>query len=74
MEKEYVRRPGIEPGSIAWKATMLTFTPRTLWFRDAIKISDCDMSLVVLAVKMIYLTSKIKRRLFCLAEAVSKHH
>ena len=25
-----VRRPGIEPGSIAWKATMLTFTPPTL--------------------------------------------
>ena len=24
-----VRRPGIEPGSIAWKATMLTFTPPT---------------------------------------------
>ena len=25
-----VRRPGIELGSIAWKATMLTFTPPTL--------------------------------------------
>ena len=25
-----MRRPGIEPGSIAWKATMLTFTPPTL--------------------------------------------
>ena len=25
-----VRRPGIEPGSTAWKATMLTFTPPTL--------------------------------------------
>ena len=25
-----VRRPGIEPGSIAWKATMLTITPPTL--------------------------------------------
>ena len=25
-----VRQPGIEPGSIAWKATMLTFTPPTL--------------------------------------------
>ena len=24
-----VRRPGIEPGSTAWKATMLTFTPPT---------------------------------------------
>ena len=24
-----VRQPGIEPGSIAWKATMLTFTPPT---------------------------------------------
>ena len=29
-EKEKdVRQPGIEPGSIAWKATMLTFTPPT---------------------------------------------
>jgi hypothetical protein len=28
---EKVRSPGIEPGSIAWKATMLTFTPRTLF-------------------------------------------
>ena len=25
-----MRRPGIEPGSIAWKATMLTITPPTL--------------------------------------------
>ena len=26
-----MRRPGIEPGSTAWKATMLTITPPTLW-------------------------------------------
>ena len=25
-----MRQPGIEPGSIAWKATMLTFAPPTL--------------------------------------------
>ena len=25
----YMRLPGIEPGSTAWKATMLTFTPQT---------------------------------------------
>ena len=25
-----VRQPGVEPGSIAWKATMLTATPPTL--------------------------------------------
>ena len=25
-----MRQPGIEAGSIAWKATMLTFTPPTL--------------------------------------------
>ncbi len=24
-----MRRPGIEPGSTAWRATMLTFTPAT---------------------------------------------
>ena len=29
-KKNFVRRPGIELGSIAWKATMLTFTPPTL--------------------------------------------
>ena len=29
-KKLLVRQPGIEPGSIAWKATMLTFTPPTL--------------------------------------------
>ena len=27
---KYLRDPGIEPGSIAWKETMLTFTPSTL--------------------------------------------
>ena len=31
-----VRQPGIEPGSIAWKATMLTFTPPTLLSKAAI--------------------------------------
>ena len=30
MEIKNLRRPGIEPGSIAWEATMLTFTPPTL--------------------------------------------
>ena len=29
LKKKNVRRPGIEPGSTAWKATMLTFTPPT---------------------------------------------
>ena len=29
LQKDYVRRPGVEPGSIAWKATMLTVTPPT---------------------------------------------
>jgi hypothetical protein len=29
-KKKSVRRPGIEPGSTAWKATMLTITPATL--------------------------------------------
>ena len=28
--KKEVRRPGVEPGSTAWKATMLTVTPPTL--------------------------------------------
>lgn len=27
--KSYLRRPGVEPGSTAWKATMLTVTPPT---------------------------------------------
>ena len=29
-EQKCLRRPGIEPGSIAWKATMLTTIPPTL--------------------------------------------
>ena len=28
-KSQKVRWPGIEPGSIAWKATMLAFTPPT---------------------------------------------
>ena len=28
--KKIMRRPGVEPGSTAWKATMLTVTPPTL--------------------------------------------
>ena len=28
--QKYLCEPGIEPGSIAWKTTMLTFTPPTL--------------------------------------------
>ena len=30
--KNHVRRPGVEPGSTAWKATMLTVTPPTLLY------------------------------------------
>ena len=33
-KKQRVRQPGIEPGSIAWKATMLTFTPPTPHSKD----------------------------------------
>ena len=29
-EKKILRWPGVEPGSTAWKATMLTVTPPTL--------------------------------------------
>ena len=36
-ERKTVRRPGIEPGSIAWKATMLTFTPPTLHASVSVK-------------------------------------
>lgn len=28
-DKKIMRRPGVEPGSTAWKATMLTVTPPT---------------------------------------------
>ena len=34
-KKRIVRRPGIEPGSTAWKATMLTITPPTPMFSSA---------------------------------------
>ena len=30
LKKKELRWPGIEPGSIAWKATMLTIIPPTL--------------------------------------------
>ena len=30
LQKKNLRRPGVEPGSTAWKATMLTVTPPTL--------------------------------------------
>merc|ERR1711928_229215 len=36
-----VRQPGIEPGSIAWKATMLTFTPPTLACKAVAQGVDC---------------------------------
>jgi hypothetical protein len=29
-KKERLRQPGVEPGSAAWKATMITATPLTL--------------------------------------------
>ena len=31
-EKKILRWPGVEPGSTAWKATMLTVTPPTLTY------------------------------------------
>ena len=32
-----MRRPGVEPGTSAWKAPMLTVTPSTLMVNRAIK-------------------------------------
>ena len=40
-----MRRPGIEPGSTAWKATMLTFTPPTL---HIIFTYDCFINLYIM--------------------------
>ena len=37
QSKLHVRRPGVEPGSTAWKATMLTVTPPTLPHRAPVK-------------------------------------
>ena len=37
QSKLHVRRPGVEPGSTAWKATMLTVTPPTLPHRASVK-------------------------------------
>ena len=34
--KKSVRRPGVEPGSTAWKATMLTVTPPTLEWEESL--------------------------------------
>ena len=36
-----MRQPGIEPRSIAWKATMLTFTPPTLYYSERCPRCDC---------------------------------
>ena len=33
--EKYMRRPGIEPGSTAWKAAMLTIIPPTLAYQSA---------------------------------------
>ena len=33
VQKQNVRWPGIEPGSTAWKAAMLAFTPPTLTYQ-----------------------------------------
>ena len=33
-----MRRPGVEPGSTAWKAAMLTVIPPTLFFSSADRI------------------------------------
>ena len=38
-KKRGVRGPGIEPGSTAWKATMLTITPATLSEQTGV---DCE--------------------------------
>ena len=35
--KKVVRWPGIEPGSTAWKATMLTITPPSAYLRQCFK-------------------------------------
>ena len=35
--KKLLRQPGIEPGSAAWKATMLTITPLTLTYLFALQ-------------------------------------
>ena len=40
IKNKTLRRPGIEPGSTAWKAAMLTIIPPTLQvFRDGIDAS-----------------------------------
>ncbi|KFD60635.1 hypothetical protein M514_11832 [Trichuris suis] len=42
QERQLFRiRPGVEPGSIAWKATMLTATPSTPWQSSATAYVGC---------------------------------
>jgi hypothetical protein len=38
MRRKKLRRPGIEPGSTAWKAAMLTIIPPTLAYQNADRI------------------------------------
>ena len=59
MKNNGVRRPGVEPGSIAWKATMLTATPPTLESRARQTVIYCrcsDPSPYVWTLKWIWIT------------------
>ena len=38
-KKKVLRWPGVEPGSTAWKATMLTVTPPTLGCADRLTMT-----------------------------------
>ena len=47
--KRFMRRPGVEPGSTAWKATMLTVTPPTLLsFPQEIKSTSQPFTSVII--------------------------
>ena len=57
MKKMVVRQPGVEPGSTAWKATMLTVTPLTRTY-------GCNhmwSMLIVLPVKISFLLVRVCR-------------
>jgi hypothetical protein len=44
--KQKVRRPGVEPGSTAWKATMLTVTPPMLHISVPLSLLDNEHRLM----------------------------
>ena len=68
-----MRHPGIEPGSIAWKATMLTFTPpiellipdQIFYYKNASAGKRTRISCLEGNNANLYTTDAVDNNLFC---------